>query len=438
MRSLADQKDKRASADMADRFDAGKWFDGKCIRPSIYTDPALFDLEMERVFGAGWVYLGHVSELPQPGSYKSTWIGKEPVILVRNASGDLRVLRNRCRHRGATVCQEERGQARHFSCAYHGWTYDLDGRLVAMPEPDGYRGVVSAAELPLLPAATVDDYRGLIFASLNADVAPLREYLKPALPYMDEFLDQGAPWELAVAGQFKLLARANWKLILENSTDGYHFQYTHRSYLNLVDTEQGERHRVAKGTSVRFVRALGNGHGVIHGPRSSSNEARRPRIAPREWDRFVEQAHRDHPEQADRMIASSVGSFMNVCLFPNVSLSDLFLRELRPIAVDLTEVRHTVFKLVGAPDIANEIRLRIHESFNGPGGLGNTDDVEAWRRVQEGVQAAPDQWVLLNRGLMRESDDGEGGRVSDGSDETAMRGAYTEWARLMSAGGASR
>lgn len=416
-----------------DRFDPADWFDGARIRPAIYTDQAVFDREMSNIFERTWVYLGHESEVAHPGAYKSCWIGREPVIMVRNTAGQIRVLRNRCRHRGATVCQAERGEAKFFQCAYHGWTYDLDGKLVGMPEPDAYEGVVSAGDLPLVPVALVDRYRGLVFACLDPTAPTLREHLGPAIEYIDEFLAQGGPWQLAVAGQFRLLARANWKLVLENSTDGYHFRYTHRSYLNLLASEQGERARVAKGTSSRFARALGNGHGVIHGPRTTPAPAAatRPRVAPREWDRFVTQAWRDHPAQAQQMIQAATGSYMNVCLFPNVSLSDLFLRELRPIAPDLTEVRHTVLALVDAPSAVNAIRLRIHEVFNGPAGLGNTDDVEAWRRVQEGVAAAPQEWALLNRGLTREIDEGAAGVVGDGSDETGMREAYRQWAVKM-------
>lgn len=423
--------------DSINAFDAAQWYSGAKVRPETYYDPELFEREMARVFERGWVYVGHVSEVPGPGDYKSTSIGREPVIVVRTKDGSVRVLRNRCRHRGTTVVQRERGTTKFFKCAYHGWTYDLGGTLLSIPESEGYEGVVAAQDLPLLEAPHVGIYRGLVFASLQHDVMPLEQYLGPVRMFMDRFLEQGGQWQLAVAGQFKLVARANWKLVLENSTDGYHFRYTHRSYLDVMSGvgEKTDWERMAKGTSERFSRALGNGHSVIHGRMDLPLTHMKPRVSPVEWDDFVTTIQARYPGSSDDIVRASRGSLMNVCLFPNVSLSDMFLRELRPISPELTEVRHTVLKLENGPPEANAIRLRIHESFNGPAGLGNTDDVEAWSRIQTGLRASPAEWTLLNRGSAREGSDELGGTVSDGSDETGMRGVYQEWMRRMSVAG---
>lgn len=408
-----------------------RWFDGRRVRPGIYTDPALFQVELQRIFERSWIYLAHESEIPAPGDFKCTSIGREPVIVVRAADGGIRVLRNRCRHKGATVCQAERGRTDLFRCAYHGWAYELDGRLRALPEPEGYGKEFRKEDYPLLPVPRVDSYRGLVFASLDPGAPHLKAYLAPAVAFMDEFLDQAGEWKLECAGEVKIRVRTNWKVVIENSTDGYHFRFTHSSYLNLLDQASGERQRVARGTSERYTRDAGNGHGVIHGPRGQPPE--RPRVRPRCWDEFESQVKERYPGKAAKIIRAASGTAMNVCLFPNLSLSDMFFREVRPIAVDMTEVRYMAFSAKGAPDEVNDIRLRIHETFQGAGGLGNTDDLEAWQRVQEGLAACPDEWVPLSRGLVRETTESGGARVAASTDDTAVRGMYREWSRLMAA-----
>src|SRR5471030_2961303 len=97
------------------------------IAPSLYYDPALFEAELERIFYKTWIWVAHESELPNPGDFRTTTIGRQPVIVVRGKSGSINVLQNRCRHRGATVCEQHKGNARGFTCPYHSWTYGLDG-----------------------------------------------------------------------------------------------------------------------------------------------------------------------------------------------------------------------------------------------------------------------------------------------------------------------
>ena len=99
------------------------------IAPSLYYDPALFEAELERIFYKTWIWVAHASELPNPGDFRTTTIGRQPVIVVRDKSGAVNVLQNRCRHRGATVCEEHKGNAKGFTCPYHSWSYALDGTL---------------------------------------------------------------------------------------------------------------------------------------------------------------------------------------------------------------------------------------------------------------------------------------------------------------------
>ena len=139
------------------------------VHRRVYTDPEIFELEMERLFGTSWLYVGHESQVRRSGDFFCTRLGREPVVLVRDGDGRLNVLFNRCGHRGAKVVAAESGNADEFRCCYHGWTYQTDGRLKSVPVRHGYPdGTVDISDpaYGMPPVPRVDAYRGFVFASL--------------------------------------------------------------------------------------------------------------------------------------------------------------------------------------------------------------------------------------------------------------------------------
>ena len=109
------------------------------IDPRIYTDTHLYERELDRIFSRSWLLLGHESHVPKPGDYLATYMGEDPVILVRQKDASLRVFLNQCRHRSMRICRADAGNARAFTCSYHGWAYDISGKLVNVPfESQGY------------------------------------------------------------------------------------------------------------------------------------------------------------------------------------------------------------------------------------------------------------------------------------------------------------
>jgi phenylpropionate dioxygenase-like ring-hydroxylating dioxygenase large terminal subunit len=96
------------------------------VHRRLYTDPTIFEAEMERIFGAAWIYVGHESQIRNPGDYVRTFIGRKPVVLVRDADGGVRVIHNQCAHRGSLVVAKDKGNTDEFQCCYHGWTYHLE------------------------------------------------------------------------------------------------------------------------------------------------------------------------------------------------------------------------------------------------------------------------------------------------------------------------
>ncbi|MFJ3696015.1 Rieske 2Fe-2S domain-containing protein [Streptomyces sp. NPDC090052] len=402
------------------------------VSGTLYTDPRLFELEMDRIFQKTWVWVAHESEVAEAGDFKTAWVGRLPVIVTRDRKGGVNVLLNRCRHRGASVCELPKGNSNGFTCPYHAWSYALDGKLRGIPYPEGYEGVAEKKDLPL-QRLEVGIYAGMIFASFNPDVEPLEDFLGGARLWIDRFMKQGAGYPVKVQGEHKFRFQGNWKIQLENTTDWYHFPIVHRSWMSSVDAETASMLSIMTDETA-VTHALGNGHSVavsvsdhVDFDVDDGTEKLQDRFS-----HIVEELSKDMPpEKVRRIVRAMHGVGFNLNLFPNVAMSMSFFRVLRPLSVNETEIRHVALGLDGGPEIVNRERLRIHEHFQGPFGFGSPDDAEAWSRVQRGVAGGADMPILVNRGLGRETTDDLGQPTSHATDETGMREAYSKWKRMM-------
>lgn len=221
----------------------GEALENKEVLLEILHDENIFQYELERIFAKSWVFIGHESEIPEPGDYRQRYIGTDPFIFVRDENGDMQVLFDSCRHRGTKVCRAEKGNTTHFRCPYHGWTYRNTGELIGVPQGGAGFPDLDKEEKGLHAAPNVDDYHGLVFASLDPEAPPLEEYLGPAAWYLDlyfEFIDMeviGDPhrWEID----------ADWKTPSENfAGDNYHVPMGHKSAIDVgigSDTATGEK-----------------------------------------------------------------------------------------------------------------------------------------------------------------------------------------------------
>jgi len=401
---------------------------GDRIHASLYTDPAIFAEELERIFHAGWVFVGHDSEIPRPGDYVTRPIGREPVIMVRGQDGGVAVLVNRCMHRGTMLCPAERGSVRTFTCPYHGWTYDLSGDLLGVPYPGGYESFDKSAH-GLTRAPRVASYRGFVFASLSPTGPALGEHLGAATRLIDRSCDLAPAGEVELtAGWVKHRCAANWKMLPENDSDGYHLGFVHRALLKSIRTQY--QRVVGDEKSIQAViRDWGHGHIEIDWSPGYQ--------APFEWlggasgaavaDYVAALERRDGPEVTRRRIMQGPA---HALIFPNLFLGETNIAIVEPVSVEACVHWHTPMFLKGAPQFNGRL-LRMAEAGMGPASFLMPEDLIVASRNQAGLHARTVEWLLLARGLNREYVDAEGRVVSHVTDETTNRALWHHYRSVM-------
>jgi phenylpropionate dioxygenase-like ring-hydroxylating dioxygenase large terminal subunit len=391
----------------------------------VYTGTEIFEEEMRRIFGRIWVFIGHESEVPQPGDYKTTTIGRQPILMSRHTDGKVYVMYNRCRHRGPIVCRQESGNSTQFRCIYHGWTYRSDGALVGVPFRSGYPPDLDFSDLGLMRLPRVESHRGFVFAGLSSDGQSLGEFLGPVGKYIDKIVDCAPEGEIEVrSGVLKYEYPANWKLQCENFMDHYHAPFTHESAFALRYWGQENKLEQQARDSIE-IRAFSHGHSVMFHPAWTRERAELP-------EDYAAALERSRGKETMREILSGD---VNLHVYPNLIFQEYSqaFRVIRPVAVDRTQVFVYPYRLKGAPQAFNDRKVRGVSRWASATGTGQPDDMETFVRAQEGLQAERPEWVILARGLHHETTGPDGERISGaGTDETALRGQYRYWKRLMS------
>ena len=395
------------------------------VHRSSMTSTDLFQRERELIFNRCWIYLAHESEVEKPGDYRRRTVAGRPLFFARSKDGQVRVFLNTCPHRGALICRRDEGNAEVLQCFYHAWTFNTNGELIGVPGEDAYGPGWERGELGLKEPPRVESYRGFVFVSFNPLVEDLVTYLAGAKEYLDLIVDQAEEGMRVVAGSNKYTMKANWKLLVENSLDGYHLVPTHQTYLDYISSlgtdDSGETMATRpSGTSI----ALGNGHCVVanlalngrpiaHWHPLYGEEAREPMARVRQ--RLVEKYGE---ERTYRMADTS----RNLIIYPNLVINDIMaitIRYFEPLAPDNMEV--TAWHLVPREESDATLATRLDSflTFLGPGGFATPDDVEALESCQIGFRATENEWSDISRGMLRPS--------PKSSDELQMRGFWRQW-----------
>lgn len=394
----------------------------------------VFRLEMERIFAGSWLYLGHVSELENPGDYFVRTVGGRQVIFCLDETGELRVWLNTCPHRGTTLARESRGTARFFRCFYHAWSFSTSGALVSLPGKESYPDDDAFRDrLGLRPVPRLATRRGFVFVSFATEGPTLDEHLAGAGEHLDLVADHCASGMEVLAGTQTYGVKGNWKLAVENAMDGYHFMPTHATFVEYLKSSG-----FATSDEGGVVESLGNGHSVmtLSGHSGRVGLDWEPRFGEAEQTRIdtvrAELVERLGPDRASRIADHSRIFFV----FPNLLMFDieaLSIRMLEPTSARTTDVTAWHLAPRDEPDDARALRLRTLVSFIGPGGLATPDDIEAYESIQRGIEStagdlrAGVDWNDISRGMSDEL----AGKQCQSVDEASIRGFWRHWNSLM-------
>lgn len=393
---------------------------------SAYTSREIFEDEVRKIFHRTWMYVGHASEIPEPGDYVTRIIGRTPVLMCRDKEGEIRLFLNRCRHQANTVCQLEAGNSSIFRCAYHGWTYNSKGELTGVPLPDAYGSSFRKEDHGLTRVPHVGSYRGFVFCCLAPTTVSLDEFLgEPTKRLVDLFCDASPEGEIEVrGGALKVVYYGNWKF---QGGDGYHGPYTHKRLFDLMRSRSGG----PSGVGARdggSNRSLGNGHGALDFLADVNHQL--PDLPwAREYRASLERAY--GRERAAFIIRSNADP--HLIGFPNWHVVTGHVRIIIPVSAHETRELFQVALLKGVPPEVNALRVRQVQEGWGASGCINPDDVEMFERNMEGLQAELDPWVFLARGVHRERTDEDGTVAGPISDEVIRRAQQEHWLRLITA-----
>jgi phenylpropionate dioxygenase-like ring-hydroxylating dioxygenase large terminal subunit len=414
------------------------------VHRDLYIDADLFALEQQHFFANTWNYVGHDSQIPNPGDYLRSEIGGQPLIVVRHTDASVRVLMNRCAHKGSRLVSAPCGNTgKFFRCPYHAWTFRTDGSLLNMPLKNGYDGTGLHECESAKGLVTVDNvrlHRGFIFAKIN-DVGPgFEDYFGDSLSSIDNMADRSPEGRLEIAGGcLRYMHQCNWKMFVENLNDTMHPMVVHESSAGTakrmwIDKPADAPKPMAIEQFMPFmsdykffedmgVRVFDNGHSFsgVHFSIHSKYSA-----IPA-YDAAMQAAY-----GAERTAQILGLARHNTVYYPNLTIKGAIqsIRVVKPIAVDRTLVESWTFRLVGAPPELLQRTTMYNRLINSPFSVVGHDDLQAYRGIQAGLHSSGNEWVSLHRNFAP-AELAQDTISTNGTNELLMRNQFRAWAKYM-------
>lgn len=390
----------------------------------VYTSDEIYARERERIFlGPTWNFVALEAEIPEPGSFKRSYVGDVPVIVTRDATGEVHAFENRCAHRGVEFCRALRGRAENFTCPYHQWMYDLTGRLMAVPFRRGDRGKGGMPK-----DFRLEDHNpkklnlairhGVVFASFADGIEPLEDYLGPE--NLEQFDVVFAGRSLRILGFYRNRLNGNWKLYHENLKDPYHATLLHVYLATFRLMVAGQRSAMIVDGSGRHATAASARDDDIEIGAETAGEMKG---AFREGMALDDPAFLDYVAEFD-----SPWTVTMQTIWPNLvvqrELNTLGIRHIVPRGPHALDMYWTMFGYEGDSEDMTRHRLR-QGNLMGPSGYLGVDDNEAIRFLQDGFRHS-----RPGAGVVMLDPDREGGTDTLIS-EASIRSLYRHYREVM-------
>ncbi len=414
---------------------------GAYVSRRIFGDADIYKEELENVFGRTWQFVAHDTQLPKPGDFLTTFMGEDPVLVIRQEDGSIRAFLNACSHRGPLLCMAEEGNAKSFACPYHGWVFGADGALLNAPREgdDGYHYQLDKEKWGLR-SIRVECYKGLYFANFDPQAPSLRDYLGDFAWYLDAIFDPLPSGVEFLGGTMRQRLRCNWKIAAENIfADTYHVLAAHAVAVGVCMGNRGMQIGIEEGEKTD-VDALGisatiDGHGWNANFDGQGIFGLFKDPAP--WLAYLDRQRPRYIEHLGERRAWFVGSSIDGGVFPNFLFVPGFtFRQIHPKGPNECEI---AMWTVVERDLPQELKtemVRFNARMLGTSGMFETDDCANMERIAMTINATQgsrcDSHYAMGLGRERERTDLPGlvdQRVSD----NCFRGYYRRWAEFMQA-----
>jgi phenylpropionate dioxygenase-like ring-hydroxylating dioxygenase large terminal subunit len=355
------------------------------ISREIFVNKDIYQQEKERVFARAWLYVGHESQVKKPGDFFLSRMGEEQVILTRDQSGTIRVFLNSCRHRGMKVCRYDEGHTTAFYCPYHGWSYGLDGELVAVQAYEkSYTPPFPKEGWGLVEVAKIANLRGTIWATWDPKAPSFDDYLGEAKEGLDVGMrawDGGDSGTELLGSPQKWIVPSNWKFVAENFAGDMLHAVSHRS-VEMVGIGPGQDKGRRDNPGKVMLSAYPHGHGFFYGLKDVKVPRNDYAISPITAEYFQDCWRRRIELMGDRAgVCPVLGT-----VFPNMSFHAQQPRTIlvsHPRGPNLTEMWRVYFVDKEAPQEARDFLRRYYMRYSGPGGMTEQDDMENWSYASE-------------------------------------------------------
>lgn len=429
--------------------------DGVVVSRRIFSDEAIYRDELERVFRKSWLFLATDDMVPRPGDYVTTYMGEEPVIVVRDKGGAVRAFLNTCPHRGNRLCMFDAGNAPTFTCSYHGWSFGTDGKLVGVPFFDeAYRSGLDRERLGLVEVPSVERFCGLLFGNWEPRPEPLAEYLGDLGWYLRTlFLAEGFGGVEVVPGTQRYRMPGNWKIISDNfAGDHYHTFATHASGIKVgvaggLDRESRDNRYGYFEISAKPFHGLG---GVYTNTVQYENDLRAARALGEEVETWVRDRYARLQSSLAGVAAKPYG-FGHATCFPNLSFlwgsSALAPRGLylwHPRGPLATEAWQWCLVERDAPRVVKARAAQRFSRIQAAAGVFAVDDSENFERMVENTVTPLNRGLTFHYGMSADEEgrwpgseawhtNGLPGSVGPRFTEMNQRSFYRHWHELMHA-----